>query len=225
MNHFPAFLNLDGRRCLLVGGGEVAARKLRLLLKARAVVTVVAPRVGDEIAGLAERGEVRWIRRGFAPEDVSGQAVVLAATGLAEVDERVAAAAHAAGRPVNVVDRADLSSFIVPAIVDRDPVLVAISTAGTAPVLARRLRAQIESLLPAGLGRLARFAGSFRGAVLANLADGNARRFWERFFDGPIAERILAGDERGARERMLALVNGRVAADEFSGGVAIVGAG
>jgi uroporphyrin-III C-methyltransferase/precorrin-2 dehydrogenase/sirohydrochlorin ferrochelatase len=226
MNHFPAFLDLDGRRCLLVGGGEIAARKLRLLLKARAVVTVVAPQVGDEIADLAARGEVRWIRRGFAPEDVSGQAVVLAATGLAEVDERVAAAAHAAGRPVNVVDRADLSSFIVPAIVDRDPVVVAISTAGTAPVLARRLREQIESLLPAGLGRLARLAGSFRGAVRANLADGNARRrFWERFFDGPIAERILAGDERGARERMLALVNGRVAADEFSGGVAIVGAG
>jgi uroporphyrin-III C-methyltransferase/precorrin-2 dehydrogenase/sirohydrochlorin ferrochelatase len=230
MNYFPAFLDLNGRRCLLVGGGEVAARKLRLLRKAGAAVTVVAPEAVDEIADLAEAGaeagQVTLIRRGFAPSDLGGHTLVIGATGIAALDEQVAEAAHGAGVPVNVVDRVDLSSFIVPAIVDRDPVTVAIGTAGTAPVLARRIREQIESLLPARLGCLARFAGSFRGAVRANFGDGAARRrFWERFFDGPIAGLLLAGDERGARERMLALVNGRVPGGDAAGSVAIVGAG
>lgn len=225
MRYFPAFFDLNGRRVLIVGGGESAARKLRLLCKAKAWVTVVAPEAAPEIADLAEAGEIAWIARAFEAGDVLGQDLVVGATGLSPVDEDVAKAARTAGRPVNVVDRPDLSSFITPAIVDRDPIVIGISSGGSAPVLARRIRARIESLLPAGIGRLADFAESFRGAVAATVAPAGRKRFWERFFDGPVAEAVLKGDERGARERMLALVNSPAAREREAGIVHIVGAG
>ena len=225
MRYFPAFFDLDGRRALIVGGGETAARKLRLLRKAKAWVTVVAPDAAPEISELAEAGEIAWIARAFEAGDVLGQDLVVSATGLSDIDERVAKAARKAEQPVNVVDRPDLSSFITPAIVDRDPIVIGISSGGSAPVLARRIRAQIESLLPAGIGRLADFAESFRGAVAATIAPAGRKRFWERFFDGPVAEAVLKGDERGARERMLALVNSPAARAREAGIVHIVGAG
>jgi uroporphyrin-III C-methyltransferase/precorrin-2 dehydrogenase/sirohydrochlorin ferrochelatase len=141
------------------------------------------------------------------------------------VDERVAEAARTAGVPVN--HRPGwLSSFIVPAIVERDPVVIGISTGGAAPVLASRVRESIERLLPARLGRLAEFASSFRRGVRSNLPQAaNRFRFWDHFFDGPIAAQLLAGDEHGAHERMLTLVNGRAVTEAPKGSVAIVGAG
>jgi len=225
MQHFPAFLDLRGRPALVVGGGAAAAHKAGLLLRAGATVTVAAPRIGPELAALAADEAVRFVPRGFVAGDVAGRAVAVAATGRADVDERVAAAARAAGVPVNVVDRPDLSNFIVPAIVDRDGIVVAVSSGGAAPVLARRVRAAVEAALPARLGRLARFAGGFRGAVKARIADAaGRRRFWERFFDGPLAEAVLAGDEGRAREGMLKLVNGRDVAAPM-GAVHLIGAG
>jgi len=201
MNYFPAFFDLKDRPALIVGGGEAAARRLRLLQKAGARVTIVSG-------------------------DINGQAIVFAATGLPAVDERVAEAARTAGVPVNVADHAGLSSFIVPAIVERDPVVIGISTGGAAPVLASRLREAIERLLPARLGRLANFADSFRAAVKATVPNAATRlRFWDRFFDGPVADQVLIGNECGAREKMLTLVNGRAAGEPPRGGVAIVGAG
>jgi uroporphyrin-III C-methyltransferase/precorrin-2 dehydrogenase/sirohydrochlorin ferrochelatase len=231
MRYFPAFHDLSRRPSLVVGGGEAAARKLRLLLKAGARPVVVAPRVGAEIAALAGEGRVTWHARAFAPADIAGSTLVIAATGLAEVDAAVSTAAQAAGVPVNVVDRPELSSFITPAIIDRDPLVIGISSGAEAPILARQLRARLESLLPANLGRLARFAGAYRGAVAAQIGDGvQRRRFWERFFAGPVADRVLAGDEVGAREAMLGLINGRAgrqrdAQGHEGGSVAIVGAG
>ncbi len=232
MRYFPAFLDLKDRPCLLVGGGAPAARKARLLVKAGARVTVVAPSAGPEAEDLAAQGALHLVRRGFVAGDVGGCAAVVSATGLGEVDARVAEAAHAAGVPVNVVDRPDISSFVVPAIVERDPVVIGISSGGTSPVLARRLRARIEALLPARLGRLARFAESFRASVRAIIPDPVRRqRFWTRVFDGAVAEDVLAGREAAARERMLGLVNRPGAADgrEGPGGpggvVHIVGAG
>ncbi|HMA16661.1 MAG TPA: siroheme synthase CysG, partial [Kiloniellaceae bacterium] len=226
MRYFPAFHDLTLRPSLVVGGGEAAARKLRLLLKAGARPVVVAPQADPEVAGLAREGPVTWHRRAFAPADIAGCGLVIAATGLTEVDEAVSAAGRAAGVPVNVVDRPELSSFITPAIIDRDPVVIGISSGADAPILARQIRARVESLLPANLGRLARFAGAFRGAVTAQIGDATRRRrFWERFFTGPIADRVLAGDEVGAREAMLGLVNGRAAQQGEDGSVAIVGAG
>jgi uroporphyrin-III C-methyltransferase/precorrin-2 dehydrogenase/sirohydrochlorin ferrochelatase len=226
MNYFPAFFDLRERRALIVGGGEAAARRFRLLRKAGAMVTVVAPRVGEEIAAAVAEGAASYRQRGFVSGDVNGQTAVFAATGLADVDARVAEAARAVGVPVNVADRAELSTFIVPAIVERDPVVIGISTGGAAPVLASRLREAIERLLPARLGRLADFADTFRTAVKATVPSATSRfRFWDRFFDGPVADQVLAGNETGARERMLTLVNGRSANEPPRGGVAIVGAG
>ena len=208
MRHFPAFLDLAGRKALVVGGGAAAARKLDLLRRAGADVTVVAPEAVPEIADLAAAGAIAWHPRDFAADDVVGCRAVFAATGQDAVDRQVSEAALDAGVPVNAVDRPQLSSFIVPAIVDRDPVVIGISSGGTSPVLARRLRERIEALLPAGLGRLARFAEAFRGAVAAKVPGlRNRRRFWERLFDGPIAECVLVGDECTARERMLTLIN------------------
>ncbi|HKF61392.1 MAG TPA: NAD(P)-dependent oxidoreductase [Dongiaceae bacterium] len=222
MEYFPVFLDLKRRPVLLVGGGEAALRKLRLLRKAGAEVTVVAPRILPEI----EASAAALRRRGFVDGDVNGQTIIFAATGIEAVDDRVAEAARWANLPVNVVDRPAASSFIVPAIVERDPIVVAISSGGAAPVLARRLREAIERLLPARLGRLANFANSFRGAVRGLLPDATARRrFWERFFEGPVAESVLAGEEGRAREAMLTLVNTPANEKREGGIVQLIGTG
>lgn len=226
MRYFPAFLDVDGRPCLVVGGGTAAERKARLLCAAGARVTVVADAPGAQILDLAESGAVALLRRPFADGDAAGCSLVIVATGDAAADARAAGAARAAGVPVNVVDRPALSTFVVPAIVNRDPIVIGISTGGAAPVLARRLREGIEALLPARLGALARFAASFRQAVKATVPDADARRrLWEGFFDGPVAARVLAGDARGARAGMLALVNRPRTDADAQGSVAFVGAG
>ncbi len=231
MRHLPIFLGLEAREALVVGGGPAAAARVRHLLAAGARVRVVAPGAGAEIEELAAGGEIDLARRRFRDADTDGAAIVFSATGVSEVDERVAQAARRAGVPVNVADRAGLSDFIMPAIIDRDPVLVAISTGGAAPALARALRARIERLLPARLGRLARFAERFRGAVAATVAEPAARRrFWENFFDGPVAESLLRGERGTAGRRMLTLVNGGHAAHDAAAGAAegvvyLVGAG
>jgi uroporphyrin-III C-methyltransferase/precorrin-2 dehydrogenase/sirohydrochlorin ferrochelatase len=222
MEYFPVFLDLKRRPVLIVGGGELALRKLRLLRKAGAEVTVVAPRILPEI----EASAAALRRRGFVDGDVNGQTIIFAATGIEAVDDRIAAAARWANLPVNVVDRPAASSFILPAIVERDPIVVAISSGGAAPVLARRLREAIERLLPARLGRLASFANSFRGAVRGLLPDATARRrFWERFFEGPVAESVLAGEEGRAREAMLSLVNTPANEKREDGIVQLIGTG
>ena len=208
MRHYPAFLDIEGRPCLVVGSGGAALAKIRLLRRAGADVTVIAPSFDADIRGLGDAGEVTLILRAFGAEDVIGNALVHAASGVAEVDEAVARAAKAQNIPVNVVDRAALSSFVMPAIVDRGPLVVGISSGGASPVLARRVRADIEAVLPHGLGKLAQFAQSFRSAVRATFADFDTRlRFWENFYDGPLSETVLAGNDHQARADMLALVN------------------
>ena len=147
MQYFPVYFRLAGRPALLVGGGEAAVRKLRLLRRAGARVTVVAPEADGEIAELAGNGDVVWQRREFRHEDLASPALVIVATESA-ADDRIAEAAREAGVPVNAVDRPELSTFIMPAIVDRDGIVVAISSGGAAPVLARRIRERIEALLP-----------------------------------------------------------------------------
>jgi len=226
MRYFPAFIELRRRPALVVGGGDAAARKAELVVRAGAHVTVVAEDAGADIRALAETGRVTLIDRAFRADDVAGRAVVIAAAGDERIDTEVSEAARDAGIPVNVVDAPALSTFIVPAIVDRDPMTVAISSGGASPVLARLVRARIEALLPAGLGRLARFAEGFRHAVHGTIVDGvTRRRFWDRFFAGPIAEAVLAGDERWAREQMLKDVNAPAADGGSEGIVHLVGAG
>ena len=224
MRYFPIFLDLDGQKVLVVGGGEQAAQKLRLLLKTPARICVVATEVCAEIEAAAAARRIELQRRAFRPRDLADVRLAIAASGDEDETAGVAAAARAMGVPLNVVDRQDLSSFITPSIVDRDPVVVAIGTEGAAPVLARRIKALIEPLLPARLGSLARFAAGWRASVAERVRDAGARRgFWERLFAGRIADRFLAGDMAGAVAGMDDEIDrANVAA---VGTVALVGAG
>src|SRR5690606_23494543 len=204
MRHFPVFLDLAGRRVVVSGAGETAIAKLRLLLKTEARIVVFSPDAAPLVRGWADEGRLDLVERPLAEGDADGAALVYAADADPETDARVAAIGRAAGALVNIVD--DLSSdFITPAIVDRDPVTVAIGTEGAAPVLARWIKARVEEILPASLGRLTRIGQAFRARVEA--LDSRARRlFWSRFYfeTGP---RAFADGEAAARaelERLLA---------------------
>lgn len=204
MRHFPVFLDLAGRRVVVSGAGETAIAKLRLLLKTEARIVVFSPDAAPLVRGWADEGRLDLVERPLAEGDADGAALVYAADADPETDARVAAIGRAAGALVNIVD--DLSSdFITPAIVDRDPVTVAIGTEGAAPVLARWIKARVEEILPASLGRLTRIGQAFRARVEA--LDSRARRlFWSRFYfeTGP---RAFAEGEAAARaelERLLA---------------------
>ncbi len=219
--YYPVFQRLDGQPVLVVGGGEVARRKVDLLRRAGARVQLVAHELHPELRAALADGRLEHLATEFEPAQLRGMRLAIAATDDVALNQAVSAAADAAGVPVNVVDNAALSSFVTPAIVDRAPILVAISTAGTAPVLARRLREQIERLLPAGLPHLAHFMARWRDRVRAAVPAASRRRVWERFLDGGGAESLLAGDEAEAARRMQALL----ADDRPSGEVYLVGAG
>ncbi|MEI6200561.1 MAG: NAD(P)-dependent oxidoreductase [Enhydrobacter sp.] len=227
MQTFPLFLSLTDRRALVVGGGEPAARKAELLLQAGARVTLIAETVTGEIAQLIAEGRIAWAGHHFDPADLDGIMLVIVATEDGALQARVSHEAQQRCVPVNVVDRPKLSSFIMPAIVDRGQITVAISTAGTAPALARKIRAEIERALPAAIGRLARFAEIFREQVRRTLKEPRARRrFWDHVFAGRVGELALAGDEIGARRELIRLLDGaRNPAQPQAGIVHLVGAG
>ena len=164
MRFFPVFLDLDHQPVLVVGGGEQAAQKIRLLAKTKARIRVLAPEPCAEIAGLAAAGAVTLEPRPLAARDLAGVRLAYVALDDDAEAARAVAMGRAAGVPVNAVDRQELCDFITPAIVDRDPVVVAIGTEGTAPVLARQIKARLEAMLPARLGGLARWAASLRAA-------------------------------------------------------------
>ena len=224
MDYLPLFHNLKGRSVLLVGGGEVALRKGRLLADAGAVLQVVAPQIDEALVELAEQGGGQCLRRGYESEDLAGCVLAIAATDDGELNARVSRDAHQRGTPVNVVDAPSLCSVIFPAIVDRSPLIVAVSSGGDAPVLARLMRARIETWIPATYGQLAGLAKRFRARVKQLLPNVQQRRvFWEEVFQGPIAERLLAG-QGGEAERMLEEKLGG-AAPKALGEVYLVGAG
>ncbi|HKD53847.1 MAG TPA: siroheme synthase CysG [Steroidobacteraceae bacterium] len=202
MDYLPIFLRVQSRPVLVVGGGQVALRKVTWLLKAGARVTVVAPALHAGLAALASRGEVRHVCALFSEAHLGDAVAVIAATGDSDINAGVSQAARTRRIPVNVVDDPALSTFIFPAIIDRAPILVAVSSSGHAPVLARWVREQIEALLPARLGALARFMGAQRSAVQRALGVLARRAFWERIVTGAVASRVLRGDEAGA-ERAL----------------------
>lgn len=206
-SYFPVFLRLCDQPVLLVGGGEVAARKLRLLLRAGAAVQIVACERNDEVQSAIDSGAAQYLAAEFSGALVNRQRLVVAATDDAALNLAVAAAAQRANIPVNVVDDVELSSFITPAIIDRQPMLVAISSGGAAPVLARRLRERIETMLPAGYGRLAAFMHRQRARVKA-YEDVSPRRIWERFIDGAGAEAALRGDAAVADQKLDELLAG-----------------
>ncbi|AXQ29156.1 uroporphyrinogen-III C-methyltransferase [Solimonas sp. K1W22B-7] len=220
MEHFPIFLRLKEARVLVIGGGEVAARKIRLLRRAGARIEIVARELNAELSGMAAAGELAHGGAEFDPAQVDGCRLVVAATDDLPLNARVAAAAMAANVPVNVVDNPELSTYITPSIVERSPVTVAIGTGGAAPVLARRLRERIETLLPVAYGRLGEFMGRHRPRVKA-LPTEARRKLWEDFLDGPGPERLFVGDESAAAIELESLLLG----EPPRGEVYLVGAG
>lgn len=225
MDFLPIFLDVRGERCLIVGGGAVAARKAGVLRDCGALVTVVSPELGETLTQEKTAGCIEHVAARFDDAHLTGARVVVAATDDRAVNEAVHRAATARGIPVNVADAPDLCSFIFPAIVDRSPLLVAVSTGGSSPVLARILRARIETLIPAAYGRLAAMAERFRGLVKTRFSAPAQRRiFWEAALQGPFAEMMLAGREQEARvwlEHELATARDEAARGE----VYLVGAG
>ena len=230
MDYFPIFLRLTNEPVLVIGGGEVAARKIDLLLRTGAQVTVVAPELIASLQDKAQRGKIHFVAGEFTPELLDGKRLAIAATDKHAVNAWVAHQAERRNIPVNVVDDRELSRFIVPAIVDRSPVIVAVGSSGDAPVLTRRLREKLESFLPSQLGALAKLAGSLRSAVKSRIEHaGSRRRFWENFFDGEIASDVLSGradaTSEQTRERVEASLHEAAQAPASQGDVVLVGAG
>jgi uroporphyrin-III C-methyltransferase / precorrin-2 dehydrogenase / sirohydrochlorin ferrochelatase len=219
MRYFPIFVDLKDRKVIVVGGGEEALRKVRLLLKTKARILVVAPLLHDE---LAAEPRVEWLATQFSPKQLDGTALVYAAE--PAINEVVSAEARARGIPVNVIDVAEISTFLTPSIVDRDPVVIAIGTEGTAPVLGQGIRARLDAELPQALGDLATKANALRSRVAKEVPHGNRRRsFWAKFFFGRIRDAVVAGDAADyAHELTLALKDD---AAPSIGRVSIVGAG
>ena len=224
MRHLPVFLDLQAAPALLVGGGRIAARKLALLRSAGARVTVVAPAACPEIVAQAGRGEIAWHARAFEAGDVAGSRVVFAATDDDSANDAVSRAARAAGIPVNVADDSARSSFILGAIVDRSPLLVAISSGGAAPMLATAVRARLEALLDESWSRLAGFADRWRQAIRrARPAIAARRRLYEWLIEGPVADAVRAGREAEADRLIESAL--AIQAPEPRGFVSLVGAG
>jgi uroporphyrin-III C-methyltransferase / precorrin-2 dehydrogenase / sirohydrochlorin ferrochelatase len=200
MDHLPIFLQMHGRVAVVVGGGHVAARKVELLIRSGARVSVVAPDLFEDLRRQVDAGSVAHVGTQFDPSHLDAAELVVAATSSRDINAAVSRAARERRIPVNVVDDSELSTFIFPALIDRSPIVIAVSSAGRAPVLARWLREQIEALLPTRLGALARFMGARRKAVKDALRPAARRPFWERIVRGFVGARVLAGDESGGQK-------------------------
>lgn len=224
MDFLPLFHKLKDRLVLVVGGGEVALRKARLLSDAGARLRVVTPEVRDELRVMVEQGAGELLLRGYQTSDLHGICLVIAATDDESLNARISEDCKGQGIPVNVVDAPALCSVIFPAIVDRSPLIVAVTSGGDAPVLARLIRAKIETWIPATYGQLAGLAKKFRAQVKGLFPDVQQRRvFWEDVFQGPIAESVFAGKLAEGERLLQEKVNG--AAPRALGEVYLVGAG
>lgn len=223
MQYLPIFTKLDNKPVLVVGGGEVALRKCRAFLKARASVTLVAPWFCDELKEHAHNNEVTLIDAYFDESHLDGKMLVIAATDRDEVNNNVFELANARNVFVNVVDDQPKCTFIFPSIVDRDPITIAISSAGTAPVLARRLREKLETLIPHHIGPLATLVGGFRDKVKKRFKHFSDRRqFWEGVFDSSVVSKVQTGDTQAAQQQLEQMLDAKA---EPEGEVYVVGAG
>jgi uroporphyrinogen-III C-methyltransferase (EC 2.1.1.107) len=203
VDYLPLFAELKERPVLVVGGGEIAARKITFLLRAQAKVQVVAVTLSPALLEQVERQHISWRAAAFDEQQVDDVFLVIAATDDQALNQRVFDAANARYRLVNVVDNQALCSFVFPSIVDRSPLLVAISSSGKAPVLSRILREKIEALLPTNLGRLAETASYWRHHLKTRLTTTEARRrFWERVFTGRVASLMVAGNHAAAEQAL-----------------------
>jgi uroporphyrin-III C-methyltransferase/precorrin-2 dehydrogenase/sirohydrochlorin ferrochelatase len=226
VDFLPLYLDLKERPCLVVGGGPVAARKAALLVDAGAQVTVIAPELAQEVAEMVADGRCRHLAREFQDKDIGDQALVIAGTDDHAVNARIAGIAQEKGMLVNVADEAKLGNCIMPSIIDRSPVQIAVSTGGASPVLARLMRTRLESCTPSAYGNLASLVESYRDEVKRRFPHVEQRRkFWEGVLEGPIAELVFAGRDGDARAKLTELVEGASEDPDYGGEVYLVGAG
>lgn len=200
MDYLPVFLKVEGARVLLVGGGKVALRKARLLVGAGACLKVVSFDLNKELRSLVSQCDGQICSQTYDAQLLDDCALVVAATDNQSLNRQVSGDAKARRLPVNVVDQPELCSFIFPSIVDRSPLMIAISSGGKSPVLARAVRAQIESLIPASYGKLANFVGRFRELVQASMPEVQRRQFWEKVIHGPVGSKVMSGREQQAEK-------------------------
>ncbi|WP_372883264.1 bifunctional precorrin-2 dehydrogenase/sirohydrochlorin ferrochelatase [Psychromonas sp.] len=199
MDYFPIFLDAQKLNAVVIGGGNVAARKIELLLKSKAKITVVSPVVKESVQALLTDRQITWIKAEYAPHFLDSFQLVIAATNIRAVNIAISDAANQRGMLVNVVDDPALCNYITPAIIDREPMIIALSSSGNAPILLQMLKSQIEQMLPAGYGKLARFCGRYRIEVQAKIKQFSERKlFWKKVLEGDVAKQILAGDEQQA---------------------------
>ena len=225
MDYFPLFLKLNNQPCLVVGAGDIAARKIELLGRAGARISVVAEAFGTGVQELQAQLNLTLIQKRFIADDVQGMTLVVSATNDRATNEQVATAADRHHIPVNVVDNPDLCSFIFPAIVDRSPLIAAVSSGGASPVLARLMRAKIESVIPASYGRLAQFAEDFRLLVKQRIKAPSQRRlFWENILHGHVAELVFTGKLEQAEQEFKTRLESAEQANK-KGEVYLIGAG
>ena len=201
MDHLPIFINVRQNPCLVIGGGDIALRKINLLIKAQAKVDCLSPLFCEGITNLSQNGDVNLIQKRFESDDIKDYAIIIASTDDSSVNALISKSAKEARIPVNVVDSPELSSFIMPSIVDRSPVIIAVSSAGRAPVLARIIRAKLETVIPSAYGVLAEIAGEYRQKVKDRFSKIKDRRaFWESIFSGVIAEKVFSGRINEAKD-------------------------
>lgn len=226
MQQLPIFITVKDNLCLVVGGGSVAARKVGLLLKAGANVRVLAPELCEALQSMLNDKLIEYQTREFTDKDIAEAVLVVAATNDTKVNMRVSEIARASSVPVNVVDTPELCTFTFGSIVERDPVTIAISSAGQSPVLARALKARMESDIPSAFGRLAVLAGRYRKQAKAVFTEEKTRRrFWEWVVNGPVAEMIFSGHDRAAEELLQDSIEHRKPDGVVKGEVYLVGAG
>ncbi|MDD1637112.1 MAG: siroheme synthase CysG [Methylococcaceae bacterium] len=203
MDYFPVFVKLKDQDCLVVGAGEIAARKIELLARAGARITVIAEKISPAVSSLEASCHLNLLQKSFIPADLRGFRLVVSATDNKETNQLVAKTAEEQNILVNVVDNPELCSFIFPAIIDRSPIIAAVSSGGAAPVLARLLRAKIESIIPPAYGQLARLAEKFRTVVKQHIKEPAQRRiFWENIFQGSVAELVFSGKKQEAERQL-----------------------
>ncbi len=226
MDYLPLFLDVKNRPCLIIGGGAVAARKVAMLERARAAITVIAPKISVALQQRVDDGTITWQRKKFSEQDLQGYQLVMAATDDRRINAKVAACCRRRGILVNAADDSKNCDFILPSIIDRSPVQIAVSTGGASPVLARMLRTKLENSTPAAYGQLAKLIEDHRLEVKKKFISVDQRRkFWEQLLQGPVAELVFAGQLQGAQKLLQETL---AKADEKAlpqGEVYLVGAG
>ena len=201
MDYLPIFMRIQGQKILVVGGGQIASRKVAMLLRAGAHIRLVAETVGSSLQKTLQGENHEIFLSTFSADDMDGVILVIAATDDSVVNQQVYEEANRRHLPVNVVDNPALCDFIFPSIVDRSPIVIAVSSSGRSPMLARLLRARLETFIPSGYGKLAILLGEYRRKVKQKIPAMNQRmRFWEKIIGGPVAEQMVGGDESQARQ-------------------------